>query len=97
MERCGKGARLVLTIIFWSIDVLETNKEDDKSLGRVLQIDDSTYNDLDELLVSHIEAILGRIHALMSSPKYRENEYELSKSRLSSHNCVLMCWWHHPA
>jgi hypothetical protein len=55
---------------------------DDSSLGKVLQIEDSTYNDLDELLVSHIEAIMGRIHALMISPKYRENEYELSRSNI---------------
>lgn len=68
--------------MFWLIDVVEINKRDDISLGKALQIDNSTYNDLDDLLVSHIEAILSRFHDLMSSPKYRENEYELSKCRL---------------
>ncbi|KAF9148713.1 Transcription elongation factor spt6, partial [Linnemannia schmuckeri] len=76
-----RGAHhLVITVkiaddIYKHYDVLD--KGDDVSLGKVLQIDESTYNNLDELLVSHIEAILGRIHTLMSSPKYRENEYEL--------------------
>ncbi|KAG0074931.1 Transcription elongation factor spt6 [Linnemannia elongata] len=79
----NRGAdHLIITVkiaddIYKHYDVLEINKRDDISLGKVLQIDDSTYIDLDDLLVSHIEAILSRCHDLMSSPKYRENEYEL--------------------
>ncbi|KAF9935112.1 Transcription elongation factor spt6 [Linnemannia zychae] len=58
-------------------DVIELQKRDDASLGDILQIDGATYRDLDELLVTHIEAILSRIQDLMRSPKYHENEYGL--------------------
>ncbi|KAF9130718.1 Transcription elongation factor spt6 [Mortierella sp. 14UC] len=65
--------------IYKHYDILESEKTDEISLGKVLQIDNSTYHDLDELLVSHIATILSRIQDLMESPKYHENEYELKQ------------------
>ncbi|KAF9905273.1 Transcription elongation factor spt6 [Linnemannia zychae] len=65
--------------IFKHYDILESQKTDEIRLGKVLTIDNSTYHDLDELLVSHIAAILSRIQDLMESPKYHENEYELKQ------------------
>ncbi|KAK3809752.1 MAG: SH2 domain-containing protein, partial [Linnemannia gamsii] len=75
---------LIITVkiadgIYKHFDILEHQKRDEISLGKVLQIDNSKYNDLDDLLVSHVEAILGRIHTLMQSPKYHEKEHELKR------------------
>ncbi|KAG0349604.1 Transcription elongation factor spt6 [Podila humilis] len=61
-------------------DILETDKKDDYSLGKILKIDNVTYSDLDELLVSHIESILSRMEILMASPKYKENAADLKQS-----------------
>ncbi|KAG0236910.1 Transcription elongation factor spt6 [Actinomortierella wolfii] len=61
-------------------DVLELDKKDDYSLGKTLKIDGIKYSDLDELLVSHMEAIQGKIDALMASPKYKEDSAELRQS-----------------
>ena len=62
------------------IDILEMDKKDDVSLGKILKIESTKYSDLDELLVSHIEAILSKTIALMQSPKYKEDASDLSKS-----------------
>jgi len=56
------------------------DKKDDVSLGKTLKIDTTKYSDLDELLVSHIEAILSKTDTLMHSPKYKENAAELRSS-----------------
>lgn len=63
-----------------NLDILETDKKDDYSLGKTLKIDNITYSDLDELLVSHIESIITKMETLMTSPKYKENAADLSKS-----------------
>ncbi|KAF9324157.1 Transcription elongation factor spt6 [Podila minutissima] len=61
-------------------DILETDKKDDYSLGKTLKIDNNTYSDLDELLVSHIESIISKMETLMTSPKYKENAADLKQS-----------------
>ncbi|KAF9917029.1 Transcription elongation factor spt6 [Lobosporangium transversale] len=61
-------------------DILEMDKKDDVSLGKTLKIDNAKYSDLDELLVSHIEAILSKTEALMASPKYKENASDLRQT-----------------
>ncbi|KAF9581645.1 Transcription elongation factor spt6, partial [Lunasporangiospora selenospora] len=78
-----KGAdHLTITVkladdLFKHFDILEIDKKDDFSLGKTLKIDTAKYTDLDELLVSHIESILSKMEALMSSPKYKENVSDL--------------------
>lgn len=67
-----------------NVDILETDKKDDYSLGKTLKIDNNTYSDLDELLVSHIESIISKMETLMTSPKYKENAADLSKSYIAS-------------
>ncbi|KAG0213501.1 Transcription elongation factor spt6 [Mortierella sp. NVP41] len=61
-------------------DVLEMDKKDDFSLGKLLKIDNSKYSDLDELLVSHIESIMSKTQDVMSNRKYKENAGELRQS-----------------
>ncbi|KAG0252718.1 Transcription elongation factor spt6 [Mortierella polycephala] len=66
--------------LYKHFDILEQDKKDDVSLGKILKIDNIQYSDLDELLVSHIETILSKTEALMSSPKYKENPADLKQS-----------------
>ncbi|KAF8928944.1 SH2 domain-containing protein [Dissophora ornata] len=66
--------------LFKHFDILELDKKDDVSLGKTLKIDNAKYSDLDELLVSHIEAILSKTESLMASPKYKENASDLKQS-----------------
>ncbi|KAI7822717.1 SH2 domain-containing protein [Gamsiella multidivaricata] len=66
--------------LYKHFDILEMDKKDDVSLGKTLKIDNSKYSDLDELLVSHIEAILSKTESLMANPKYKENAAELRQS-----------------
>ncbi|KAF9433439.1 Transcription elongation factor spt6 [Entomortierella beljakovae] len=66
--------------LYKKFDILELDKKDDVSLGKTLKIDGAKYSDLDELLVSHIEAILSRTEVLMSNSKYKENASDLRQS-----------------
>ncbi|KAI8347945.1 SH2 domain-containing protein [Mortierella sp. GBAus27b] len=66
--------------IYHHFDILEMEKKDDYSLGKTLKIGNSKYSDLDELLVSHIEAILSKTETLMTSPKYKESVSDLRQS-----------------
>ncbi|OAQ35444.1 transcription elongation factor Spt6 [Linnemannia elongata AG-77] len=61
-------------------DILEMDKKDDVSLGKILKIDNSKYTDLDELLVSHIEAIMAKTELIMANRKYKESASDLRQS-----------------
>lgn len=61
------------------IDILEMDKKDDVSLGKILKIDNSKYTDLDELLVSHIESIMAKTEFIMANRKYKESASDLRK------------------
>ncbi|KAF9115075.1 Transcription elongation factor spt6 [Mortierella sp. AM989] len=66
--------------LYKKFDILEMDKKDDVSLGKTLKIDNAKYSDLDELLVSHIEAILSKTEVLMANSKYKENGADLRQS-----------------
>ncbi|CAO3569079.1 unnamed protein product [Mortierella alpina] len=66
--------------LYKHFDILELDKKDDVSLGKILKIDNAKYSDLDELLVSHIESILSMTMSLMASPKYKESAEDLKQS-----------------
>lgn len=61
------------------IDVLEMDKKDDVSLGKILKIDSSKYTDLDELLVSHIESIMSKTESIIANRKYKDSASDLRK------------------
>jgi transcription elongation factor SPT6 len=51
--------------------VLELEKENDYALGSKLQIGDQTFEDLDELIVTYVEAIAKKVDELMAHHKYK--------------------------
>jgi transcription elongation factor SPT6 len=66
------------------IDVLELNKPSDSELGTRLQVTgagESTYSDLDDLLVNYIGAIVKKLDTLMQHEKYRPED-QLGKLRM---------------
>ncbi|ORX89548.1 transcription elongation factor Spt6 [Basidiobolus meristosporus CBS 931.73] len=57
--------------IYQHIDVLEFEKENDYAVGRILKIGDATYTDLDELIVSHVDAAARKVEEMLSHPKFK--------------------------
>lgn len=63
--------------IYQHLDVLEIDKPDPSRLGRILRVGEASYQDLDELLVSHIGQMASLIDKLTQHEKYRpEDEVE---------------------
>lgn len=59
--------------VYQHIDVLELDKENEFSVGRVLKIGGRyTYSDLDELIVSHVKAIAKKVDEMMLHEKFRD-------------------------
>lgn len=66
--------------IYQHIDVVELNKDNEYSLGRVLRVADKySYGDLDELIVMHVKAMARKLDEIALHEKYRP-EGELGKS-----------------
>ncbi|KAI8584594.1 hypothetical protein K450DRAFT_217031 [Umbelopsis ramanniana AG] len=57
--------------VYQHVDVLELEKENDYALGNKLQIGDQTFEDLDELIVTYVEAIAKKVDELMAHHKYK--------------------------
>lgn len=67
------------------VDVLEIDKPSETELGRVLRVRDvASYSDLDELLVSHVQALASKVERLMQHEKYHP-EHDIGK--------WLVCKW----
>ena len=59
--------------VYQHIDVLELNKDNEFSVGKVLKIGGHyTYSDLDELIVNHVKAMARKVDELMLHEKYKE-------------------------
>lgn len=59
--------------VYQHIDVLELDKSNQYSVGRTLKIGGKyTYSDLDELVVSHIQAMARKVDEMMAHEKYHE-------------------------
>jgi transcription elongation factor SPT6 len=59
--------------VYQHIDVLELDKENEYSVGRILKIGGRyTYSDLDELIVSHVQAMARKVDEMMAHEKYQE-------------------------
>ncbi|KAK9454459.1 SH2 domain-containing protein [Dipodascopsis uninucleata] len=58
--------------VYQHVAVLELEKENDYSLGRVLKIGDSKYSDLDELIFMHIQAMVRKVDEMMASEKFQK-------------------------
>jgi len=72
--------------IFQHIDVLELDKENEFSLGRLLRIGGKyNYSDLDELIVMHVKAMAKKVDEMMNNEKYQDkSKTALGKFSLAS-------------
>ncbi|KAH7419901.1 SH2 domain-containing protein [Cadophora sp. MPI-SDFR-AT-0126] len=57
--------------VYQHIDVLELQKENEFSLGRMLRIGGRNYTDLDELIVDHVKAMAKKVTEMMDHDKYQ--------------------------
>jgi transcription elongation factor SPT6 len=57
--------------LFQHIDVTEHDKPNEYSLGRVLQVGEFKYHDLDELIVSHINELHSKVESMKNHEKFR--------------------------
>jgi len=58
--------------IYQHIDVLELQKDNDYSLGKVLRIGKYNYTDLDELIVEHVQAMAKKVDEMMQNEKFQK-------------------------
>lgn len=58
--------------VYQHIDVLEMQKENEFSVGKLLRIGGKyTYSDLDELIVDHVKAMVRKVEEMMRHDKYQ--------------------------
>ncbi|OQD76980.1 hypothetical protein PENDEC_c003G01401 [Penicillium decumbens] len=59
--------------VYQHIDVLELDKENEFSVGRVLKVAGRyTYSDLDDLIVNHVKAMAKKVEEMMANEKYQD-------------------------
>ena len=67
--------------LYQHLDVLELNKENEFSVGKILKVGSQTYSDLDELIVNHVKAMARKVDELMASDKFQKgSKTETGKS-----------------
>jgi transcription elongation factor SPT6 len=68
--------------VYQHIDVLELQKENEFSVGKVLRVGGKyTYSDLDELIVDHVKAMAKKVEELMQHEKFQKgSRADLGKS-----------------
>lgn len=58
-------------------DVLEVDKPNPQSLGKILRVGGKySYHDLDELIVTHVKAIVRKMEELMNHEKFKGKTQE---------------------
>jgi transcription elongation factor SPT6 len=58
--------------VYQHIDVLELDKENEFSVGKILKIMGKyTYSDLDELIVNHVKAMAKKVEEMMNDERYQ--------------------------
>ncbi len=71
--------------VFQHIDVLELDKENEFSVGRVLKIGGKyTYSDLDELIVNHVKAMAKKVDEIMTDERYQQGSKAETGKNLSA-------------
>lgn len=72
--------------VYQHVDVLELQKENEFSVGRLLRVGGKyTYTDLDELIVEHVKAMARKVAEMMQHEKFQKgSRSELGKFRKSS-------------
>ena len=81
--------------IYQHIDVLELDKENEFSLGRILKIGKYSYSDLDEMIVNHVKAMAKKVDEMTMHEKFKEGTKD-DTGKLSSftrpHSQFLANW-----
>ena len=57
--------------VYQHIDVLEMQKDNEFSVGKLLRIGKYTYSDLDELIVEHVKAMARKVEEMMRHDKFQ--------------------------
>lgn len=59
--------------VYQHVDVLELDKENEFSVGRVLKVGGKySYSDLDDLIVNHVKAMAKKVEEMMANEKYQD-------------------------
>ena len=78
--------------VYQHVDVLELQKENEFSVGRVLRVGGKyNYSDLDELIVDHVKAMAKKVDELMRHDKFRAESRSDLGEFYSSHPSRIHC------
>lgn len=71
--------------VYQHVDVLELQKENEFSVGRLLKVGKFNYTDLDELIVEHVKAMARKVSEMMQHEKFQKgSRNELGKLHAES-------------
>lgn len=62
---------------FHATAVIELQKENEYSLGKILRIGNRDYSDLDELIVAHIKQMAVKVNEMVNHEKWRGTKDQL--------------------
>ncbi|KAI5290265.1 Transcription elongation factor spt6, partial [Ascosphaera aggregata] len=72
--------------IYQHIDVLELDKDNEYSVGRILRVGGKySYSDLDELFVNHVQTMARKINDMMRHEKYQSGTKEATEKWLQTY------------
>ncbi|RMY74715.1 hypothetical protein D0863_03078 [Hortaea werneckii] len=72
--------------VFQHIDVLELDKENEFSVGRVLRVGGKwSYTDLDELIVLHVKAMAKKVEEMMGDERYQSGSRQQTEQWLTTY------------
>lgn len=75
----------VSDLLYQHVDVLEMDKENEYTVGRILQVDNARYSDLDELIEMHIRTMARKIDEMVASDKFQNKPRSEVESWLTTY------------
>lgn len=81
--------------LFVHLDIVQHDRPNDYTLGRILQVGQFRYHDLDELIVEHVRRLFAKVTELSQSSKFREGPAADARSwliRYSTANKNRSCY-----
>lgn len=85
--------------LFQHIDVVEHDKPNEYSLGKILQVGEFRYHDLDELIVSHINELHNKVESMKNHEKFRNEPINDARDWLvryskanNNRSCYCFCF-----
>ncbi|CAK1356684.1 unnamed protein product [Cercospora beticola] len=71
--------------VYQHIDVLEMNKENEFSVGKVLKVGKANYSDLDELIVLHVQAMAKKVDEMTNDERFQNGTKEQTEQWLTTY------------